>query len=83
MPKYNVASWNALAAPAGTPPEIVNKLHDAFKAVMAMPEVAKQLANIGMIPVISPSPEELRTFISTAVTRWGKIVQQAGIAGRH
>jgi tripartite-type tricarboxylate transporter receptor subunit TctC len=51
--------------------------------VMAMPEVEKQLATIGMIPIVSPSPEELRKFVSTEVTRWGKIVQQAGIAGMH
>ena len=61
----------------------MNKLHDAFKDVMAMPEVEKQLATIGMIPIVSPSPDELKTFISTAVTRWGKIVQQAGLAGMH
>jgi hypothetical protein len=36
-----------------------------------------------MIPIISPSPEELQWFVSTEVARWGKIVQQAGIAGTH
>ena len=50
---------------------------------MAMPEVQKQLAKIGMIPIDSPSPEELRSFVGTEVARWGKIVQQAGIAGAH
>jgi hypothetical protein len=34
-----------------------------------------------MLPVVSPSLPELREFVSTEVTRWGKIVQQAGIAG--
>jgi len=51
--------------------------------VMAMPEVEKQLATIGMIPIISPSPKDLETFISTEVERWGKIVRRAGIAGTH
>ena len=41
------------------------------------------LATIGMIPIISPSPKDLETFISTEVERWGKIVRQAGIAGTH
>ena len=36
-----------------------------------------------MIPIVSPTPEELESFVSSEVTRWGKIVQQAGIAGAH
>ena len=83
VPGFDESNWSIILAPAGTPPDIVNKLHDAFKAVMAMPEVEKQLATIGMIPIVSPSPEDLRKFVSTEVTRWGKIVQQAGIAGMH
>jgi tripartite-type tricarboxylate transporter receptor subunit TctC len=36
-----------------------------------------------MLPIVSQSPAALQTFISTEVERWGKIVQQAGIAGTH
>jgi tripartite-type tricarboxylate transporter receptor subunit TctC len=61
----------------------VNRLHAELQAVMAMPEVEKQLANIGMLPIVSQSPAALQTFISTEVERWAKIVQQAGIAGTH
>jgi tripartite-type tricarboxylate transporter receptor subunit TctC len=81
VPGFDESNWSIILAPAGTPPDIVAKLHEAFKDVMAMPEVEKQLANVGMIPIVSPSTDELKTFISTAVTRWGKIVHQAGIAG--
>jgi tripartite-type tricarboxylate transporter receptor subunit TctC len=83
VPGFDESNWSIILAPAGTPPEIVKTLHEAFKDVMAMPEVGKQLANVGMLPIVSPSPAELRTFVSTAVARWGKIVQQAGIAGMH
>jgi len=83
VPGFDESNWSIILAPAGTPRDIVNKLHGELKAVMAMPEVEKQLANIGMIPIVSPSPEELATFISTEVSRWGKIVEQAGIAGTH
>jgi tripartite-type tricarboxylate transporter receptor subunit TctC len=83
VPGFDESNWSIVLAPAGTPPDIVNKLHDALKEVMAMPEVEKQLATIGMIPIISPSPDALRKFVSTEVSRWGKIVQQAGIAGMH
>jgi tripartite-type tricarboxylate transporter receptor subunit TctC len=83
VPGFDESNWSIVLAPAGTPPEIVTKLHDALKDVMAMPDVEKQLATVGMIPIVSPPPDELRKFVGTAVARWGKIVQQAGIAGMH
>lgn len=83
VPGFDVSNWSIILAPAGTPREIVNKLHGELKAVMAAPDVKEQLAKIGMIAVDSPSPEQLETFVSSEVTRWGKIVQQAGIAGSH
>jgi tripartite-type tricarboxylate transporter receptor subunit TctC len=81
VPGFDASNWSIVLAPAGTPKDIVNKLHGELKAVMGMPEVQQQLATIGMIPIISPSPEELSSFVRTEVARWGKIVQQAGIAG--
>ena len=48
---------------------------------MAAPDIQEQLGKIGMLPIVSPSLPELQQFVSTEVTRWGKIVQQAGIAG--
>jgi tripartite-type tricarboxylate transporter receptor subunit TctC len=83
VPGFDESNWSIILAPAGTPADIVTKLHTELKTVMAMPEVERQLGNIGMIPIISQSPEQLRTFISTEVERWGKIVAQAGIAGTH
>jgi tripartite-type tricarboxylate transporter receptor subunit TctC len=83
VPGFDESNWSIILAPAGTPRDIVNRLHAELQAVMAMPEVEKQLANIGMLPIVSQSPEALQTFISTEVERWGKIVRQAGIAGTH
>jgi tripartite-type tricarboxylate transporter receptor subunit TctC len=83
VPDFDESTWSIILAPASTPSDIVNKLHAELKTVMAIPEVEKQLATIGMIPIISPSPKDLETFISTEVERWGKIVRQAGIAGTH
>ena len=83
VPGFDVSNWSIILAPAGTPREIVNKLHGELKAVMAAPDVKVQMAKIGMIPVDSPSPEELASFVGSEVTRWGRIVQQAGIAGSH
>jgi tripartite-type tricarboxylate transporter receptor subunit TctC len=81
VPDFDESTWSIILAPARTPSDIVNKLNAELKTIMAIPEVEKQLATIGMIPIISPSPKDLETFISTEVERWGKIVRQAGIAG--
>jgi tripartite-type tricarboxylate transporter receptor subunit TctC len=83
VPGFDESNWSIILAPAGTPRDIVNRLHAELRVIMAMPEVEKQLANIGMLPVVSQSPESLQMFISTEVERWGKIVQQAGIARTH
>jgi len=83
VPGFDVSNWSIILAPAGTPSDIVNKLHGELKAVVASPDVQAQLAKIGMIPIDSPTPEALRSFVDNEVTRWSKIVQQAGIAGAH
>jgi len=83
VPGFDVSNWSIILAPAGTPRDIVNRLHGELKAVMAMPDLQAQLARIGMFPIISPTPEALEAFVGSEVTRWGKIVQQAGIAGSH
>jgi len=83
VPGFDVSNWSIILAPAGTPSDIVDKLHGELKAVVASPDVQAQLAKIGMIPIDSPTPEALRSFVETEVARWSKIVQQAGIAGAH
>jgi tripartite-type tricarboxylate transporter receptor subunit TctC len=83
VPGFDVSNWSIILAPAGTPSDIVDKLHGELKAVVASPDVQTQLAKIGMIPIDSPAPEALRSFVETEVARWSKIVQQAGIAGAH
>ena len=51
------------------------------KASRALPDVQQQIIKLGMIPGGSASPEELQRFIDSEIARWGKVVQQAGLAG--
>jgi tripartite-type tricarboxylate transporter receptor subunit TctC len=83
IPGFNALNWTIVLAPAGTPNDIVGRLHDQLKSIMAMPDVQEQIGRIGMMPFDSPPPRELPSFISSEVARWSKIVQQAGIAGAH
>ena len=69
------------SVPAGTPKEVVSKLRAALNAVLALPEVQQQIIRLGMIPGKASSPEDLQRFIDSEIARWGKVVQQAGLAG--
>ncbi len=81
LPGFEMVSWQLIAAPAGTPGDIVAKLNGALKAVMAEPEMQKAVIARGQIPVVSPSSQELAAFVATENGRWGKVVREAGLAG--
>ena len=81
VPGFEAVSWHLVVALAHTPPAIVNKLHDEIKTLMAQPEIQQQMIKMGLIPVDTPSVEQLQNFVASEITRWGKLVQQAGIAG--
>jgi tripartite-type tricarboxylate transporter receptor subunit TctC len=81
VPDFDAVVWTMFVAPAHTPKEIVSRLHAELRSIVALPEIQQQIVKIGMIPLDSPPPEELQPFINSEIVRWGKIVQQAGIAG--
>lgn len=62
-------SWNGLLAPAGTPPAIIQKLHEAAVAAMHMPEIKEKLESQGAL-VIANSPEEFKADIRQEVGEW-------------
>ena len=75
---YDVASWNALAAPARTPQPILDKLHDAVAKALADEAVKKRFAELGVEPRPS-SPQELKAFYASEAERWTRVVERAGI----
>jgi tripartite-type tricarboxylate transporter receptor subunit TctC len=78
---FDAASWHMIVAPAGTPEHIVSKLRNEFRLLNAMPDVRQQLLNVGLVPMISPGPDELRAFVASETARWAKVVRQVGLAG--
>jgi len=78
---FDVASWQMVAAPARTPRPIVERLHAELKSQLATPEVSGQVAKTGMLPMATTTVRELQAFVKSEIARWGKVVQQAGIAG--
>jgi tripartite-type tricarboxylate transporter receptor subunit TctC len=75
---YNVASWNAVAAPAGTPPEVVAVLNKALREAVAAPAVADKLARAGVRPQAG-SPAELQSLLAAEIKRWGDVIRAAKI----
>ena len=79
-PGFDVAAWQGVIAPARTPPAIIAKLNTALNAAVAMNDVRARMHDIGMIPVGAGSPQELSEFLQSEIARWGKVVEDAGIA---
>ncbi len=75
---YQVASWNALLAPAATPAEIVARQAAAVAAVLALPAVRERLRPLGADPAAS-SPAALAALLRTETQRWGEVVRAAHI----
>ena len=80
VPGFAVAGWFMIVAPAKTPRNIVDKLHDNLIAVAADPEVKARIAQLSLVELSTPSIAEMQGFVKSEIARWGTIVQQAGIA---
>lgn len=75
---YELIAWFALMAPAGTPADIVQRLHDVTVNGLARAEVKEKFAAIGT-DVAPMSPAELGKFIQSEIAHWAKLVKLAGI----
>ena len=75
---YELIAWFALVAPAKTPPEVVQKVHDAAVRSLAKPEVKEKYGAIGIDPA-PMNPAELAKFIQGEIAHWAKLVKLANI----
>jgi tripartite-type tricarboxylate transporter receptor subunit TctC len=80
VPGFDLTSWQMIVAPAGTPQEIVDKLHVEVKKVLDLPEVKAEFARTARITVDYPSVDDLQRFMRSEIVRLGKVVEHAGIA---
>lgn len=77
IPGYDISSWQAMFAPAGTPKEIVARLHAEVVKILRAPDNAKKLAELGLEPGGMP-PEELGALIRADIPRLGRVVRESG-----
>jgi tripartite-type tricarboxylate transporter receptor subunit TctC len=78
FPDLVVTSWQAVAAPAKTPPDVVAKLNDAVVKALRAPDVRDRMNQIGF-DVVASTPEEFGKFMQDEVTRWTQVVNRGGI----
>lgn len=78
MPKFEVLGWNALFAPARTPPEVIAFLNKQIVDVVALPDFRKRVTELGGIPQ-SSTPAELAKLLTSDIAKWREVIDQAGI----
>jgi tripartite-type tricarboxylate transporter receptor subunit TctC len=78
VPGYEVGSWNALFAKAGTPPAIIAKLNQAVREAVAMPEVRKRMSELGL-EAQTGTPEEIGARLKSDIAKWTKVIDDAHI----
>jgi tripartite-type tricarboxylate transporter receptor subunit TctC len=79
LPNYQASSWNALAVPAGTPKDVVARLHREIAAAINDPEVSKKLRDLNIEPR-SSTPEQSQAFLQSEIKRWGDVIVKANIS---
>jgi tripartite-type tricarboxylate transporter receptor subunit TctC len=80
-PSVVIVGWAGILAPAGTPPQIVGKLHAGMAKALAMPDVKAAIFKQGSRAVSSASPEEFERFIKAESEKFHSIIKAAGLEG--
>ncbi len=75
---YNASIWLALLAPAGTPKDVVNRLHTEIVKALSTPDTQKALFDAG-VQLSLATPEETGEFMTKEMDRWGKVIKDMGI----
>ena len=78
VPGFDVTSWNAIFAPAGTPQPIIDTLNKGILEVLAMPETKKLLLDLG-IEAKGSTPAELGDKLKADIVKWSAIIDKSGI----
>jgi tripartite-type tricarboxylate transporter receptor subunit TctC len=79
FPGFDMGIWQSVVAPAGTPKDIVMRLHAAINKVLAMPDVRERLTKVGIQPAGSESPQEFAAFVRAQAETRASVIKQVGI----
>ena len=79
VPGFDVATWESIQAPAGTPPDVVAKLNAAIREVVSSNDLRQKMINLGFEPDAMKSPAEAARFIRSERDKWAKVVRERNI----
>lgn len=75
---YEAIEWNGVMVPTGTPPAVVNRLHQAIVKAVAIPDVKERVSGIGA-DLVGNTPDEYRAFLKNELATWSKVVKEVGM----
>jgi tripartite-type tricarboxylate transporter receptor subunit TctC len=78
FPNVRVTGWGALIAPAGTPQDVIDRVHRDSARHLLAPELRERLSAAGAEPAAT-TPTELAAFLKSESEKWGRVVRQAGL----
>ena len=79
VPGYDMATWESIQAPAGTPADVVSKLNAAIRNAVATKELRQKMINLGFEPDAMKTPAEAAQFVKSEMNKWGKLVKERNI----
>jgi len=78
FPEVEGATWTAIAAPAGTPKDIVTRLNKLIVAGLTDDGIKQKLAAMAYVP-IGDTPDQCEAFFKSEMDKWGKVIKEAGL----
>jgi len=77
LPGFEASTWHGLVAPAGTPPQVIARLHDAAVKALQDPGVQASLGRLG-VDIVGGTPGQFKAYIAAEIPKWTAIVKASG-----
>jgi tripartite-type tricarboxylate transporter receptor subunit TctC len=81
VPDFEVVSWHMLLAPGATPKPIVAQLNAAMDKIIGSSDMQQKIHAIGMLPIGTPSLDEVQKFLASEREKWGSLIRKLGLEG--
>jgi tripartite-type tricarboxylate transporter receptor subunit TctC len=81
FPGFEVTSWFGVLAPAGTPRDVLVRVHKEFAGTLQAPEIRDKLTDMGF-QVVASSPEEFLRWVRTESDKLGKLIRDNGLVAQ-
>jgi tripartite-type tricarboxylate transporter receptor subunit TctC len=79
LPGFSTLQWTGIVAPAGTPLEVITRVHSVLTTILQQPAVVEKIAALGQEVSPSATPEAFQQMIRTEIKRWPAVVSAAGV----